>query len=521
LDEGNGDARAEALRREGFAAVPEADPGTLSTLDRADTIGCFQLESPATRSLLAQIPIRGVSDCVAALALVRPGAASGDAKQAFVRRAHGEEPPDYPHAALEGWLRETHGILLYEEDILRVLSVLGGISLEEADELRSAIQEDQDRPDELERLERRFLSLAQRQGIESGVARSAWEIVLKFAAYSFSKAHAWSYGLLGYRAAYMKTHFPVEFGCAVLNHHGGMYPPRTLAAAIGRWGVDLLPPSVNRSEPACTVEDPPGGGPGRRASGSPVAGRAVRIGLGKVKRLSGRSLSRILRSRRQNGAFRDLADVLGRIPLSIGEVEALVLSGACDELPPLSPAAYPFAHEAAMASLRRGLPAGAVDVLAQRLAGPRRKADPRTLETYRSLVRIQNELRFLEMHVSDHPMRVLRREAERHGCLTTREAARCTGEFVRLAAIVAATRRVATKDGSVMRFVTLEDEEGTLEAVIFPGGYRTLGDAITTPGPFLLAGTVEDDHGDVHVVVSEFRPFHQRTARRPGPTGCP
>lgn len=497
---GEAGSQAATLLQAGPGSIPEADPPTVEALDRGDTIGCFQLESPAIRSLLRQIPIRGLSDCIAALALVRPGAASGDAKQAFIRRANGEEAPDYLHPALEPHLRETHGILLYEEDILHVLSILGGITLEQADELRSGIEESQGEPEELERLEKRFFRLATENGIGAPVARTAWQNVVKFVAYSFSKAHASSYGLLGYQAAYLKTHWPVEFGCAVLNHHGGMYPLRTLAAAVQRWGVVVLGPCVNRSAAPCTVETAGSG--------------AVRVGLGKLKRLSRRTLWTLLASRRSRGPFRDLADLLERVPMSRREVEALVLSGACDGLPPLSSPAYPFAHQAALAWLRGGLPRGrdpaglaaAVSEL-PRVGGG---ADPERLDAYRKLVRIQNELRFLEMHVSEHPMRVLRVEAERNGCVTTCDAARRVGEDVRVAGIVAAMRRVATKDRGVMQFVTVEDEEGTLEAVLFPPAYREIGDAITTPGPFLLAGRVSDQQGDVHLNVWALRPFHER-----------
>jgi DNA-directed DNA polymerase III PolC len=501
LETGTGSAAAPDLIRSGPWPVPEADPETIATLNRADTIGCWQLESPAMRSLLAQIPIRGVRDCIAALALVRPGAASGQAKRAFIRRANGEEPPDYLHLALEKRLRETHGVLLYEEDIMCVLSVLGGLSLEEADELRSAIEGSQDDREELERLEREFLRRSSENGIDVGTARKAWEKVLEFTAYSFSKAHASSYGLLAYQAAYMRTHFPVEFGCAVLNHHGGMYPLRTLAAAIGRWGVRLRPPGVNRSELPCTLE--------AEARPGLEGERAIRIGLEKVKRLTRRTLLTLLRSRHAGGPYRDLADLLTRVRMSSREVEALVLSGACDDLAPLSATVYPFAHEAVLEALKQGR---SLDSLrASAAAAPVVVAEAERLKLYQSLVRIRNELTFLEMHVSDHPMRVLREEARRYGCITTTEAASRVGSFVRMAAVVAATRRLATKDRGVMQFVTLEDEQGILEAVLFPPVYRSVGSAITSPGPFLVAGTVEEDHGDVHLIVSGLKPFHERS----------
>jgi len=130
-------------------------------------------------------------------------------------------------------------------------------------------------------------------------------------------------------------------------------------------------------------------------------------------------------------------------------------------------------------------------------------------------VRIRNELTYLGMHLSDHPMRVLRAEAAAAGCVTTAEVASRVGCFVRLACVVAATRRLATRAGRIMQFVTLEDERGMVEAVLSPAAYALLEDPVTSPGPFLVGGRVEEDHGDLQLLVSEVRPFH----RRPRPYG--
>jgi DNA-directed DNA polymerase III PolC len=487
--------------------VPAADPAALAAIDRADTIGCFQLESPAVRSLLARLPIRTPDDVTAALALVRPGAASGAAKEAFVRRAHGEEDARSGlHPDVASLLSGTHGLLLYEEDLIRVLSAAAGVSLAEADELRAAVVEERNDATRLAALETRFLDAALAAGRDLDAARSAWDSAVRFAAYSFSRAHAASYAVLGCQAAYLKTHAPAEFGCAVLNHHGGLYPARTIAAAVSRWGVPILAPAVNRSEAACTPEELDAAGTARDAPG-PAASRAVRVGLGKVKRLSASSLRRLLASRRAEGPFADLAGLLSRVRPSAAEAEALILCGACDELPPLSADAYPFAHEALVAAIRAGAPAGVPPALQP----PRQDADPARLALYRALVRIRNELRFLDVHVSHHPMRVLRPEAARHGCVPLAAAPARAGGFVRVAGLLAAARRVESRSG-VMQFLTLEDETGTLEAVLFPPAWRRLGSAVTTPGPFLLEGRLEEDHGAFHLVATGLRPFHERGA---------
>jgi DNA polymerase III alpha subunit len=323
--------------------------------------------------------------------------------------------------------------------------------------------------------------------LENGVARreaaAVWAILARFAAYSFNKAHAVAYAQLAWQTASLKTHFPVPFACAVLNSYGGIYPLRTLAADFARHGVPLLAPHVNFSSRLCEIQ-----------SG------AVRVGLAAVKHLTMKGRRNILDRR----PFRDLRDFLERVPLGYRELQALILSGACDGLEPLVPEVYPIAHEELVARLQQDRSSHALeDFVAKRPHGARAQA-------YRALVRIRNELTFLNMHLCEHPMRVLREEAVRAGCVTTAELASRKGQTVSIAAVVAATRRLATRHGDIMQFVTFEDEYGLIEAVLFPGTYALLGDPVTNPGPFRVSGRVAEDHGESHLVISEIRPFYER-----------
>jgi DNA-directed DNA polymerase III PolC len=499
----------ETLRLSGGPAprrldsIPDEDRLALELADRAETVGCFQLESPAMRSLLARLPVRSQSDLVAALALIRPGPAAGEAKAEFVRRARGEKPGPPLDPSLADRLEETHGLLLYEEDIMVLLSRLGGLTLGEADELRSEIVRSGGDADTLEALRRGFLERARRH-LGAGQdaltrAERGWTAAARFAAYSFNKAHAVSYGRLAYFSAYTKAHHPVEFACALLNHHQGIYPLRTLAAEFLRMGVELRGPHVNLSAYASRLEDRP----------ARKNGPAVRVGLDKVRVLSRRAAAGILEERESRGAFGSLADFLERVRLPHRELTALVLSGACDGLPPLATDAYPFVHEAALAQLRKKVPPAEVEGLRIRKPGDS-KADGARFRLYRDLVRVRNELRYLEMHLSAHPLALLRPEAGRYGCVTVREAAASpAGSELRLAVTVAALRRVPTGQGT-MQFLTLEDETGLLEAAVLPPAFRALGERITTPGPFLAEGKLRRVQGAAHLEVSGLTPFHQR-----------
>lgn len=486
---------SQSPRPRSLDAIPLADPKTLAAIDRADTIGCFQIESPAVRNLLAKVPVRSLEDLVAVLAAVRPGAASGDAKAIFVRRARGEEPAEYLHPTLRPRLEATYGILLYEEDIVYVLATVGGLPRAEADELRGNIHRRQDDPVELEQLKQGFIARAMQRGYERSTLEKIWAEVLAFVAYSFNKAHATSYALLAYYAAYMKAHAPVDFGCALLNHHGGMYPMRVIASDLVRSGVVVRAPSVLSSDVRCTVE-------------TDSAGPFVRVGLGAVKYLSEKSRRRIFASR-QRGSFADLADFVSRCRVSKRELTSLVLSGACDGVPPLDPRRYPFAHESALSAFAASTPEER-SALLERAKTVDAKGEPNRIEHYRRLVRVFNELKFLEMHLSDHPLAVLRPEAEKMQAVATTDLARYTGKRVRFVGVTAATRRVPSRGGGVTQFMTLEDEHGLVEGVLFPDVYARVGRLVTTPGPYLVTARVEDDHGVVQLIIEDLLPFHLR-----------
>lgn len=474
------------------------------TLNAADTVGLFQVESPAMRSVLRRLPLTHFPDLVAALAVVRPGAAAGAQKERFVRRARGEEPwepleilgegatgPRY--APLRERLARTYGVLLYDEDIIRLLSTVGGMGPGEADAMRSAIIAAGEAPAALARLQDAFVAAAVASGVPRAVAERAWSAAARFAAYSFAEAHAASYAVQAWQAAWLRNHRPTEFGAALLDHHRGLYPLRTTAAAVARWGVRLLPPDVQVSDLASAPE-------------AGVRG-TIRVGLAAIKGLTKRTAADLLEGR----PFGELGDLIERARPSKGELRSLLLSGACDGLPPLSPDRYPFVHEAVLAGL---VGDAAPDSLGEAIARADRPAgtdaEGERVRAYRRLVRVRNEIRTLDMHVSDHPIHLLRPEADRLGCVPTSALGERLGRRVRLAALLAATRRVETSRGP-LRFVTFEDEEGLFEGVLLPPANERLGVRITTPGPYLAEGVVRDGGGDPSLEVVDLTPFHERS----------
>jgi DNA polymerase III alpha subunit len=447
-----------ALGLAGVPAIPPEDAATLDTLRRGDTIGCFQVETPAMRSLLARLPLKSTDDLLAALAVIRPGPASGAAKDAFVRRARGEEPSVPVDPAVADLLAGTHGLLLYDEDIVRVLARVGAMSLGDAERVRSAVVDGAPVPEPI-RAAHPVLA----------------DAITRFAAYSFNKAHAVSYARLAFEAAWLKTHLPAEFGCALLDDYGGHYPLRTLGWDLLRHGVRLSAPSVQASEAACTLED-----------------GAIRLGLGRIRHLSARVAGDLLVGR----PFADVDDLVTRVRPSGRELEALVLSGACDGLPPLSAQEYPIPHLEVLARHGRAV---AVGTRGPPPPGPARVA-------WQRLARVHLELTWLELSC-EHPLALLREEADRAGCTPI---AGIRGDRARIAGVLASSARVETRGGAAMQFLTFEDETGLIEAALFPGVRARIAALLVASGPWLAEGRVRRDQGDALLEVTELRPFHER-----------
>ena len=382
-------------------------------------------------------------------------------------------------------------MVIYEEDVMCIASTIAGTSLADGDKLRSAIKKCRG-PEDLRDLENDFLRRSVQNGIEPRVAQAVWQDIQKFASYCFSKAHASGYGLLAYQSAYMKAHFPAEFACALLNNHAGMYSTRMIVEEVKRMGVRVLHPSVNHSELRFAVSI---AGEGARG--------AVLVGLARVKGLAARSIEAILAARDVGGPFRCLADFLHRVPIPRREVEALVLSGAFDDLPPPRGRAAPLNHPQLLWELASTPePEGGSRPPARELVEVEGRADHPPLAPYAPMERIGHEIEVLEMAVTDHPLRLLREEARRRGCVSTAEAARLSGRRVRVAGLVAATRKVRTKKGDLMQFVTIEDEQDLLEATLFPAASRSFSGILRSLGPYIFEGKLEEDRRALNLNVA-------------------
>ena len=528
-----------AARHRGVAVeldrIPDDDPATAARIAAGDTMNCFQLESPAMRSLLRMIDARSLADTIAAVALIRPGPAGSsgaegrdrNTKETFCRRQRGLEPPAFLHPRLEPALRETHGLLLYEEDVMRVASALTGLPLAQGDDLRRAIAHARG-DEEFRALERGFIGHAARSGVGEADARAVWRELTRFAAYAFCKAHAAGYGTLGWHSAYLKTRFPAEWAVAILNHHAGMYPTWVHVEDLRREGVEFRPPCALRSEwdaameadtlgpgsgtaarrrgPAqgrsegarsrdggarlqperggagCGAARARGGSPGRAPGPDPVHA-AVRVGLSRVFGLSVGTGRRIVAERRER-AYAALADFMDRARPSADEIEALILAGALDWTGRSRPSLLLEARLTPAGGAARGPALAAPDGRSVMPDATPPVATP-DLPEFGAAERVRGELRATGLWFSAHPIEAFVSAAHRTGATPLAALARpesaggpATGERVRLLGLRCAARRVETRQGGLMLFTTLADRTGLAECVLFPEVYRAFADAV-------------------------------------------
>ncbi|MBZ5527021.1 MAG: DNA polymerase III subunit alpha [Acidobacteriia bacterium] len=455
-----------------FAAIPENDPATCAMLAAGRTLGVFQIESPGMRGLLRTMRARTLEEIAAALALIRPGASEYGSKELFLKRLRGEEPVAYAHPSLKEILGDTLGVCIYQEQVMRIAQAVGNMSLAEADIVRRSAAKFSGLR-ERERLRAKFLKAAERMGLAGKAREETWQMVEKFAGFGFCKAHAAAYADLSYRMAYLKAHHPAEFLAAMCSAGAGFYHVSAYVEEAKRWGITVRLPSVNHSRREYTAE--------ARAGEK----TEMRVGLMQVRGLRGETIAAILRERETGGAFRSLEEFLRRVPLERDELEALVKCGALDEVcamtrPEMLWRWNLLRKNGGLLPAAPGLFAGAQEE--DGLAPPEMRAAEYTAEH-----KLRYEREILEVCVSGHPLDFFPRNGE----VWSDALEELRGKRAELCGWLVTYRQVGTKNRRNMMFLTLEDQRGLFEAVLFPGVYERYGGLAFETRALRVSGRVE------------------------------
>src|SRR6266849_461926 len=470
-----------------FDAIPENDPATLDVIAAGRTMGVFQIESPAMRGLLRTMKARTLEEVAQALALIRPGAAEYGSKELFLKRLRGEEEVKYAHPALESILSDSRGVCIFQEQVMQISQALGNMSLAEADLVRRSSIKYSGRSDHT--LRGKFLLAAGMMGLTEAQREETWMMVEKFAGFGFCKAHAATYADISYRMAYLKTNHTAEFLAAMCSAGAGFYHVSAYVEEAKRWGIAVRLPSVNHSRMEYTAED---GEDGKRA---------LRVGLMQVKGLRMETITAIPRARAEGGAFRSLEDFLRRVPVECDEIESLIKCGALDEM---GVEACRMTRPEMLWQWNL-LQAGGKGIRSQGAALPQRTdilfaeanarddigamlAEMQTPE-YTREQKLRYEREILEVCVSGHPLDFLSRNGE----AWSDELPSLRGKRVTLCGWVVTHRHVGTKNYRNMMFVTLEDQRGVYEVVLFPNAYDKYGGLVYETRTMRVTGRVEPD----------------------------
>jgi DNA-directed DNA polymerase III PolC len=463
-------------------AIPEDDPLTARLVQAGRTIGCFQIESPGMRATLKEVQADSVDDIMVALALYRPGPLTGGLKDAFVRRHRGEEGIAHLHPALAPLLEDTYGVILYQEQVLRIAHELAGLSLADADLLRRAMSHF-DPGKQMQTLKEKFIAGAQqRHAVPETVSERVWELMAAFAGYGFPKAHAASYAQVAWRSAWSKVHYPALFMASVLANWGGYYRQGVYLTEARRIGLAIRPPHINWAQREFSVTWLESAGGARQ----PV----LFMGLEQVRDLTRRTQERILRER----PFVSLEDFLERADPRPVEAENLVRVGALQGLGPIPGLLHRLEGKHRVSGQMRGqMSLFSLDDLAG--------GDEPAQEEWSLAEQVAAQEALLGASVAAHPLELVAGRIADAGAITTVEAAARLGRKVRVAGMRMTWRCSRSARGEAIYFMSLEDLEGMLEVIIPAAVYRRAQPELSGPGPYLVEGAVELDQAVGEPVV--------------------
>ena len=494
--------------------IPLDDEPTYETLRSCDTVGCFQVESPGMRGLLGRLQPRVFNDVIAQISLFRPGPMQADMINPFIARRHGLEEIIYPHPSLEPILKETYGVILYQEQVISVSHALAGFTYGQSDSLRRAMTTDRSQ-EEMEKIREAFIAGALGKGVEKEVAEEVFSRLRAFAAYGFCKAHAASFAKITYQTAYLKTHYPAEFLTGILNNEPmGFYPPNVIVEEARRLGIRILPVDIKAFE----ISD-------FRFQICQIANRkseiinGIRIGLNQVKNISEAEVESIVKARSER-PFSSFSDFCLRARCDRPTVENLINCGAFDS----------FGHPRGKLLWLLG------ELISAKSKIPNRKSkiqnpksqmgesclldglDADDLDDQISLLpdgpelslheRVRMDYDILGLSSICHPMVFYREKLSRARVRRAREVRELPDNaIVKVAGVVVVCMRPPTKSGTIVVFITLEDETGFADCVVFPKVYEKCGHVIFNNPALIIEGKAQKMGKSYSIIASKVRPL--------------
>lgn len=472
--------------------LPLDDPDAYALLSRADTTGVFQLESSGMRDILVRLRPENFADIVALVALYRPGPLESGMVDNYIQGKHGQIEVTYDVEELRPILEPTYGVILYQEQVMKIANVLANYTLGEADILRRAMGKKD--PEVMKAQRDRFLAGAKENGIDMGTANHIFDLMEKFAGYGFNKSHSAAYALIAYQTAYLKAHYPVQFMAALLNSFlNNTDQVVKLINECREKTIEILPPDVNASIKDFTVVKD-----------------SIRFGLGAVKNVGESAIEVILNSREKEGPFESLYDFCRR--LDTGKVnrrvlEQLIKCGAFDSIHSSRAqvlAALDDALEKAQ-MVQRDRQSGQINMF-DLLRVQNKTPQPTLPEVpdWDSRTTLQFEKEALGFYISGHPLDYY---SDQLAALCTADTQRVKekpeGAEVILCGILSIIKELTTKRGDRMAFLALEDKQGIVEVVAFADVFGTARELLAGDEPLVVVGKVQHDEKGSKIIGNQ------------------
>lgn len=508
------------------------DEETKHIIREGKTIGCFYIESPGMRSLLKKMKSDSFEMLTAISSVIRPGVAESGMMAEFISRHHDPSRRKYLVPELEPLLRETYGVMIYQEDVIKVAHYVAGLSLEEADLLRRAMSGKMRSHEAMRRLKDKFFGHCLKKYSEE-ITTELWRQIESFAGYAFCKAHSASFALLSFQNAYLKAHYPAEFMSSILTNQGGYYSPAVYIQESKRLGLKILLPDINESEIEYIGKD-----------------NWIRIGLMAIKNLSYSSMEKIVSERKKNGRYKSLRDFLERTKIGKSETSILIQCGAMDSLAPkalkliknlIKSASTKYddqtfeeltqvKNESSFILYYRPIMIRLLDVEFHQLKIKEKdsfdlfeseeftkelisKIGITEIKKY-SLAKVcKIEYETFGYMITKHPLEFYKQYVENPEITPAEELPFSKGQKVFSIGWLMTSKRIRTRKGEIMKFLSLEDLTGTFEVVIFPKEYEKYAPLTLSMGPYLVEGFVDKDFGDT-ITAKKLKVLSSRTSLR-------
>ncbi|HRJ35040.1 MAG TPA: DNA polymerase III subunit alpha, partial [Flavobacteriales bacterium] len=452
----------------------KTDSKVRNQIRSANTIGCFYIESPAMRQLLTKLRCDNYLTLVAASSIIRPGVASSGMMKEYIQRFHHPKGFQYLHPKMEELLQETYGVMVYQEDVIKVAHHFAGIDLADADILRRAMSGKYRGKGEMERITETFFRNCRERGYPEAIAKEVWRQIESFSGYSFSKAHSASFAVESYQSLYLKTYFPLEFMVGVINNFGGFYRTELYVHEARMAGASIEAPCVNKSHYVTSI-----------------TGTTIWLGFVHMQHLARNTVNMLLENRHESGAFESLEDLVARLPITLDQLVLLIRMGSLR-----------FTGKSKQELLWQ----------AHFLFNGKKRSAPSN-DLFKAEVR-----KFDLPAFDEHPLQKAYDEIELlgfplcgwfdllktkfRGDIMAHEMLQHCGESIRMLGYLVTTKPVRTKHGDLMYFGCFIDYKGQFfDTVHFPDTlerYRFKGNGI-----YLMRGTVADEFGSASLQVEK------------------